>query len=132
MPELIVVSLILGILALCLGFWSLFRVETRVRSLQHALDAQQRADRQTDGLIDALSNRLDLDEEEIASLAQQVRRIRDQLTTANLRDTGDGAFQQAIRLAARGASRSDLVSACGLSEVEADLVLLLHQRRDQE
>lgn len=132
MPELIVVSLILGILALCLGFWALFRVETRVRALQHALDAQRRAEKQTDGLVDALSNRLDLDEEELASLALQVRRIKDQLTTVNLRDTGDGAFQQAIRLAARGASRNDLVSACGLSEVEADLVLLLHQRQSQE
>ena len=127
MSELIVVSLIPGLLALAVAGWALFRVETRIRGLQQLVEARERAQNQTDGLVNALSDRLELAEEELASMAQQVRRIKDQLTTVNMRDTGDGAFQQAIKLAARGATRNDLVSACGLSPVEADLVLLLHQ-----
>lgn len=128
MDVLLVISLILAIVALAVAGFATFRVETRVRELERRLEMLDRQHQEAGEGLESLSGRLDAQSDQLAGQLRDLRRLRDQLTTLSQRDTGDGVFQQAIRLAGRGASREDIMASCGLSAVEADLVLLLHRQ----
>jgi len=54
-----------------------------------------------------------------------VRQHQDRLEQ---KDLGNMPYNQAVRLAAQGADADDLVSQCGLSHDEADLVVMLHKK----
>ena len=45
------------------------------------------------------------------------------------RESGGEAFDQAIRMARKGLPADEISDACGLSKVEADLVVLIHQEK---
>ncbi|MBA1149561.1 DUF2802 domain-containing protein [Ectothiorhodospiraceae bacterium WFHF3C12] len=67
----------------------------------------------------------------VARLEQDLARVRDRMErVASSEGGGSTAFNHAIRMAQRGATAEELMEACGLSQMEADLVVLLH--RDQQ
>jgi hypothetical protein len=67
----------------------------------------------------------------LTQLEQHLGRLRERLDQLASSDgAGGGAFNTAIRLARRGISAREIMETCGLSEMEADLVILLH--REQE
>jgi uncharacterized coiled-coil protein SlyX len=64
--------------------------------------------------------------EQLARLEQDVVRLRagmDELAAAD----GGTVFSQAIAMARKGCSAREIMEACGLSEIEADLVVLMHR-----
>lgn len=63
----------------------------------------------------------------LAQLEQHIGRLRERLDQLASSDGAGGAFNTAIRLARRGISAREIMETCGLSEMEADLVILLHR-----
>ncbi len=68
---------------------------------------------------------------QLAQLEQQLGRLRDRLDQLASNDSGGAAFNTAIRLARKGVSGREIMETCGLSEMEADLVILLHREREE-
>ena len=71
--------------------------------------------------IEQLSAALAVTDARIAALAA---RLDEQSRTAQA--TGPTSYNVAIRLARSGASRQELITTCGVTQQEADLVLRLH------
>jgi hypothetical protein len=65
----------------------------------------------------------------IARVEQDLSRLRTRFDQIAASNEGDGAaFNQAIRMARKGCSAEEIIDTCGLSRVEADLVVVLHQQ----
>lgn len=67
----------------------------------------------------------------LARMEEDLARLRHQLEKVASQEGGDAAFGQAIRLARRGAEPDQIMETCGLSRMEADLVVLLHRESRQ-
>lgn len=120
-------ALIVALFAACLGIYAVYRAEDagrrQAKLLEQLRQSQQRlAENQQTAAAGAVAQG-----DQLVRLEQDLRRLKDQLTTVASRETGEEAFNQAIRMARRGSSREDIMASCGLSLVEADLVLLLHR-----
>jgi hypothetical protein len=63
----------------------------------------------------------------VSRLEEQLGRLRQQLESVASQEGGGATFNQAIRLARRGAGADQIMETCGLSRMEADLVVLLHR-----
>ena len=63
----------------------------------------------------------------LAKVQQDLGRLRDRLEQVASHEPGGAAFEQAIRMARKGMSASEIMEACGLSRMEADLVVTLHR-----
>ncbi|EAR20672.1 DUF2802 domain-containing protein [Nitrococcus mobilis] len=68
---------------------------------------------------------------QLAQLEQQLGRLRERLDQLASNDSGGTAFNTAIRLARKGISAREIMETCGLSKMEADLVILLHYEREE-
>lgn len=66
---------------------------------------------------------------QLTQLEQHLGRLRERLDQLASSDGAGGAFNTAIRLARRGISAREIMETCGLSEMEADLVILLHREQ---
>lgn len=62
-------------------------------------------------------------------LQQQLGRLRERLDQLASSEGSGAAFNTAIRLARKGIPAREIMETCGLSEMEADLVILLHRER---
>lgn len=112
-----------AILVAALALWRLSRLTVRLRDLERA-QAQLAENFQglTAGAI-GQGRRL-------AQLEQHLGRLRERLDQLASSDEGGGAaFNTAIRLARKGISAREIMEICGLSEMEADLVILLHHEQ---
>jgi uncharacterized coiled-coil protein SlyX len=66
--------------------------------------------------------------EQLARLEQELVRLRSRLDEVAANSEGTGAaFDQAVRMARKGCSAREIMETCGLSEIEADLVVLMHK-----
>lgn len=66
--------------------------------------------------------------EHLVKMEQDLARMRVRLDQLAASGEGSGAgFNQAIRMARKGCSAREIMETCGLSQVEADLVVLLHK-----
>jgi hypothetical protein len=73
--------------------------------------------------------------ESVAVIAGRLEALNDKLTTTTQMAPAQGvsgprAYESAIRLAQRGVPSEDLMSQCGLSRHEADLLVRLHGRKE--
>ncbi len=67
--------------------------------------------------------------EHLARLEQNLARLRRRLDQVAAAGGSDGnRFNQAIRMARKGASAREIADTCEISQVEADLVVLLHSQ----
>lgn len=66
----------------------------------------------------------------LAQLEQHMGRLRERLDQLASTDGNGSAFNTAIRLARKGVPAREIMETCGLSEMEADLVILLHRERE--
>lgn len=74
--------------------------------------------------------------ESVAMMAGRLEALNDKVTTTAQvtpahGTSGQRAYESAIRLAQRGLPSEDLVSECGLSRHEADLLVRLHGRSEE-
>ncbi|RME32646.1 MAG: DUF2802 domain-containing protein [Gammaproteobacteria bacterium] len=62
----------------------------------------------------------------------QLRQVNHRQQQLELNEGGEGHVREAVTLVRRGAGVEELVGDCGLSRSEAELVLRLHGREEQE
>lgn len=122
MTIALALTAILAVAALA-GLWLLSRQLRDLR--QQDLHREQRIQRLTDDLA-ALCRASAGAGDHVVKLEQQLRRIVDRQDQWELRASGDRSYQQAIQLVQKGAGADELVSNCGLTRGEADLVVMLH------
>lgn len=98
--------------------------------------------RRTEAIEKALQEKIALLENELSAMmdgafgvANQLQQVEMNLKDTNQRqeqiqqrDLGNLPYNEAVRLANKGASVDDLVEQCGLSRSEAELVELLHKK----
>lgn len=108
----------------------------------YALMVARRAEKKNAALVRALQNKTDHLEHELSAMMdgafgmgdylEQVKKalkdILDKQLQLEHNDSGNLPYNQAVRMVGQGASVEDLVSSCGLSRAEAELVELLHKK----
>jgi hypothetical protein len=66
-------------------------------------------------------------DERLARLENRGRRLVERQEQLELRDQGDRQYAPAIRMVQKGASIDELVSVCGISRGEAELISMMHR-----
>lgn len=97
-----------------------------VRRLQRRQMIQETALLSLKGALAAVCSDEVAADQRQAELERRLRQLADQQEQLLLRDPEQGPYQHALRLAQQGARREEIMSACGLSRGEADLLLALH------
>ena len=64
--------------------------------------------------------------EHIAKVEKDIDQLRSRIETVAMNEQQSVGHTQAIRMAKRGASPEEIADACGLTKVEADLIIRLH------
>lgn len=62
----------------------------------------------------------------LVRLEQQVRRLTERQDQIEMRSAGDRPYTQAIQMVQSGADVSELITRCGLTRGEAELIAMLH------
>ena len=62
----------------------------------------------------------------LVRLEQQVRRLTERQDQIEMRTAGDRPYTQAIQMVQHGADVDELISNCGLTRGEAELIAMLH------
>jgi Protein of unknown function (DUF2802) len=112
--------------ALCVFAWAFSRWRrSMARDTQRVFEQLDLIQGELHGLAESvavLAGRLEALHEKVELDAQRVPAQR---------VSGQPAYENAIRLAQRGASSEDLVSQCGLARHESDLLVRLHGRSEE-
>ncbi len=66
-------------------------------------------------------------DERVGRVEQRTRRLKERQERLESRDNGERLYAQAIRMARNGAGVDELISVCGLSSSEADLIVMMHR-----
>lgn len=112
--------------ALCIFAWAISRWRrSMARETQRVFEQ-----------LDLIQGELHGIAESVAVMAGRLEALNDKVTTtvelAPAHGTsGQRAYESAIRLAQRGMPSDDLISQCGLSRLEADLLVRLHGRNEE-
>ncbi|TVP87731.1 MAG: DUF2802 domain-containing protein [Thioalkalivibrio sp.] len=105
-----------------LALWSAMEV----RRLQRRQMIQESALMSLKGALSAVcSDELAVDQRQ-AELERRMRQLAEQQEQLLSRDAEQGPYRHAVRLAAKGASREEIMKSCGVSRGEADLLRSLH------
>ncbi len=64
--------------------------------------------------------------EHMAKVEKDIDQLRSRIETVAMNEQQSVGHTQAIRMAKRGASAEEIAEACGLTKVEADLIIRLH------
>lgn len=62
----------------------------------------------------------------LVRLEQQLRRLTERQDQIEMRSAGDRPYTQAIQMVQSGADVSELITRCGLTRGEAELIAMLH------
>jgi len=131
-PELLLTLLIVVAVLALAGIGAAWRALRRVQVLERRLRAVDALASQTHEHFEGLSAGSLGQGQQLGRLEQELGRLRTRLDqlAANADGTGNGAaFSQAIRMARKGCGAREIMETCGLSQVEADLVVLLHKEQ---
>lgn len=63
----------------------------------------------------------------LARVRQDLSQLKERIEQLANSDTSGSSFNKAIRLARNGRGPDELMETCGLSRVEADLIVMLHR-----
>ena len=118
-----VAALAVAVAVAAMAIYHVRRAEARVAGLR---DERRRLLETVEGL----SSGAVAQGERIARVEQELQRLKERLSMLGSRESGNAAFDQAIRMARKGQPAEDISEACGLSKVEADLVVLIHHEGD--
>jgi len=122
--ALLVAMIVAG--AFGLALWAALEV----RRLQRRQMIQETVLLSLKGALSAVcSDELAVDQRQ-AELERRMRQLAEQQEQMLSRDPEQGPYRHAVRLAAQGASREEIMKACGVSRGEADLLRSLHGPQD--
>ncbi|MFP4147402.1 MAG: DUF2802 domain-containing protein [Halorhodospira sp.] len=130
MGGLIGVALALVLVALAVAAYALrqaWQLLDRLRRLEQRVGELEASSRQILEHFRGLSAGAVGQGEHLARLEQNLARVRrrlDQVAAAG--GPGSDRFHQAIRMARKGTTAGEIAETCEISQVEADLVVLLH------
>lgn len=97
-----------------------------LRYRRHAFRQQQALDALQADVRALCAGAVGLDER-IGRLEQDARRLRERQEQIELHDNGEPQYQQAVRMVQKGSKVEELMSVCGLSRGEAELVTMMHR-----
>ncbi|OOG26214.1 hypothetical protein B1C78_05265 [Thioalkalivibrio denitrificans] len=103
-----------------------------VRRLQRRIMIQETALLSLRGALSAVCSGEMATDKRQAEVERRLRQLAEQQETLLMRDPEQGPYQHAMRMAVQGASREDLMKACGLTRGEADLLLALHGTHEKD
>ena len=67
--------------------------------------------------------------ERLLRIERNQKLLADRLEQVELHDRNNSGYNQAIRLIKQGMSKNDLISSCELSEAEAGLLMMMHDKK---
>lgn len=112
----------LALVATALGaaaLWLIVALQRRIDALEVSVDGCQQRLR---GLAAEAASQGD----DLAVARKDLERLRDQLQRVASGDGANPALNQAIRMARKGLGSGEIMATCGLSQMEADLLVLVH------
>lgn len=131
-----VLAAIAIIVVLAMALWLSFRGMRKAEDLERRhtlLEAELAALRAATDQAAAANNELLAEAgRQHAALATEMAKIAEQQEQLRLMDEGSGGYSHAIRLAQGGASAEELARDCGLNRGEAELLVSLHGRPDND
>ncbi|MCC5810620.1 MAG: DUF2802 domain-containing protein [Ectothiorhodospiraceae bacterium] len=125
-------TVLIAVFAIVAALVALYRADHNRREVFRRLEALEHLQRRHSETVKGLSAGAVSQGEQVVRLEQELRRLKERLTGIASRESSGEMFEQAIRMAQRGVSRDDIMQTCGLSLVEADLVILLHRQNSQD
>ena len=99
----------------------------RVRGLQRQLDQSLAAVQMLRDDFGALTAGAVGVGDRQARLEQRIKRLRERQDQFELQEPGSQPYAQAIRMVRKGADVEELVSTCGLTRGEAELIVMVHR-----
>lgn len=123
MPLLPLIAIVLAALALALAAAALLGQRRLARELARVAAQSRDTAEHFRGLTAGTAGQ----SRHLARLQQDLERLRERLDQLASQEGGGAAFEQAIRMARKGHPASEIMETCGLSQMEADLVVLLHK-----
>ncbi|WP_258868097.1 DUF2802 domain-containing protein [Alkalilimnicola ehrlichii] len=119
--------LALGVLVgLLVAIWAI-RLSRRLQAVQAQVASLERTLQQNAECYQGLSAGAVGQGQHLVRVRQDLGRLKERIEQVANSDPNGSSFNQAIRMARKGASSEEIMEACGISQVEADLVLLLHR-----
>jgi len=70
--------------------------------------------------------------ERLLRIERNQKLLADRLEQVELHDRNNSGYNQAIRLIKQGMSKNDLISSCELSEAEAGLLMMMHEKKQKK
>lgn len=128
MPLLPLIAIVLAALALALAAAALLGQRRLARELARVAAQSRDTAEHFRGLTAGTAGQ----SRHLARLQQDLERLRERLDQLASQEGGGAAFEQAIRMARKGHPAGEIMETCGLSQMEADLVVLLHQQSRAE
>ncbi|NLO79042.1 MAG: DUF2802 domain-containing protein [Xanthomonadaceae bacterium] len=119
------IAVLLALLAGALAGFALWRLGALRRRLDELESALTVSEQHYQGLSSSSLSQ----GRRLLQLEQDLARLRARLEeVASSGDVSDSVFNQAIRMARRGCSAQEIMETCGIGQIEADLVVLMHQK----
>lgn len=119
------IAVLLALLAGALAGFALWRLGALRRRLDELESALTVSEQHYQGLSSSSLSQ----GRRLLQLKQDLARLRARLEeVASSGDVSDSVFNQAIRMARRGCSAQEIMETCGIGQIEADLVVLMHQK----
>lgn len=113
--------------------WHALGVQSRIQRLERRTESVENSTRQILEHFRGLSAGAVGQGEHLARVEQNLSRVRRRLDQVASSGGTDGSrFNQAIRMARKGSAASEIVETCEISQVEADLVVMLHGQGSEE
>lgn len=125
------VAAVLALLAVCAvaaAWWSV----ARLRRLERRVMIQETALLSLRGALSAVCSGEMASDQRQAEVERRLRQLAEQQELLLMRDPEQGPYQHAMRMAVQGAGREELMKTCGLTRGEADLLLALHGKQQEE
>lgn len=114
------VTAALAALVMLLICWRIYASQRRYKTLLATVDALQKESHDHANQLNALKARS-------AELGEHLKHTRERQDQLEQRETLSRTYDPAIQLAHKGADVGELISACGLSKGEAELIMMLHR-----
>lgn len=114
------VTAALAALVMFLICWRIYASQRRYKTLLATVDALQKESNDHANQLNALKARS-------AELGEHLKHTRERQDQLEQRETLSRTYDPAIQLAHKGADVDELISACGLSKGEAELIMMLHR-----
>ncbi|MGD8710838.1 MAG: DUF2802 domain-containing protein [Ectothiorhodospiraceae bacterium] len=129
MEALSIVAIVIAVAAVAVAAFALWRLSAVQRQAEQLDSTCGELNEQLHGLTaGAVGQR-----QQIGRLHDDISRLRDRLeAVADSGGAGGAVLDQAIRMAKKGMGAAEIMETCGLSQMEADLVVLLHRERRSE